>query len=93
MIFPKQTKSAVFLPWYLLAYFHIDLVCSVCEGLRLNSEFLEKYVKELQIPENMRKMLGDVTKILLDTGKITKGQIEEIISRFDRGSIAGCLKG
>jgi hypothetical protein len=37
-------------------------------------------------------MLGDVTRILLDTGTITKGQIEEIISRFDRGEYSGMFE-
>jgi hypothetical protein len=38
-------------------------------------------------------MLGDVTRTLLNTGTITKEQIEEIISRFDRGEYSGMFEG
>jgi hypothetical protein len=47
------------------------------KGGSLLGELPEKYVKQLQIPENMRKMLGDVTRTLLNTGTITKEQITD----------------
>jgi hypothetical protein len=63
------------------------------EGGKLPEELPEKYVQRLQIPENMRKLLSDVTRTLLNTGTITKEQVEMIIGQFDRGAIGVCLKG
>jgi hypothetical protein len=56
-------------------------------------ELPEKYVERLQIPENMRKLISDVTRVLLDARGITRGQIETIISQFDKGEYRGMFEG
>jgi phenylpyruvate tautomerase PptA (4-oxalocrotonate tautomerase family) len=62
-------------------------------GGSLLEELPEKYVERLQIPENMRKLISDVTRVLLDARGITRGQIETIISQFDKGEYQGMFEG
>jgi hypothetical protein len=62
-------------------------------GGSLLEELPEKYVEQLQIPENMRKLISDVTRVLLDARGITRGQVETIIRQFDKGEYRGMFEG
>jgi hypothetical protein len=62
-------------------------------GGSLLEELPEKYVEQLQIPENMRKLIADVTRVLLDARGITRGQVETIIGQFDKGEYRGMFEG
>jgi hypothetical protein len=62
-------------------------------GGSLLEELPEKYVERLQIPENMRKLISDVTRVLLDARGITRGQVETIIRQFDKGEYRGMFEG
>jgi uncharacterized FlaG/YvyC family protein len=70
----------------------IDKVRESKGGVLLR-EIPEKYFKRLQIPRNMRKMLKDVTQILLDKGGIGKDEIESVIGRFEREEYKGMFEG
>jgi phenylpyruvate tautomerase PptA (4-oxalocrotonate tautomerase family) len=62
-------------------------------GRKIAEDVPKAYLKELQIPENMRKLISDVTRVLLDRGGIPRDQVETIIRHFDEGEYGGMFEG
>jgi hypothetical protein len=63
------------------------------KGGALLQEVPQKYFNRLQIPRNMYKMVSDITRVLLDTGGISRDQVESIIGQFERGEYRGMFEG